>query len=273
MHRPSLRKLTTALTLSAFAVALLLAGVPLHNPSQASSHREAPLIIGDPLADNTDVYAFRSTEQGRREGFVTLISNFIPFQEPSGGPHFYQFDDTVLYEIKIDNTGDGLEDISYQFQFTTQIVNPNTILGMSAVSEDGVITRLDDPDYNERQVYTVSRRDRTTGKNARVIASGLVTPPSNIGAKVTPNYEALAQQAVYNLPNNGGRVFVGQRDEGFYIDVGGVFDALNFRSQGAETNGVDGLSGFNVNTIAIEVPISALTRNGSIPTAFNDPNA
>src|SRR5262245_64432890 len=93
--------------------------------SLASSHREAPLIVADPLADNTDTYAFRSTEPGR-SGFVTLIANWIPFQEPSGGPHFYKFDDTVLYEIYVDNTGDGVEDITYQFRFKTRSTNPNS---------------------------------------------------------------------------------------------------------------------------------------------------
>jgi hypothetical protein len=111
-------------------------------PLLASSHAEAPLIAMDRYADNTDVYAFRSTEPGR-SGFVTIIANFIPFQDPSGGPHFYRFDDTVLYEIKIDNTGDGLEDISYQFQFATQTVNPNTVLGQNAVNQDGIISSLD----------------------------------------------------------------------------------------------------------------------------------
>ena len=110
-------------------------------PSFASSHREAPLIIADPLADNTDVYAFRSTESGR-DGFVTLIANFIPFEEPSGGPHFYKYDDTVVYSIKVDNTGDGVADITYEFRFTNRYPNPDTILGMAT----GPITSLTDPD-------------------------------------------------------------------------------------------------------------------------------
>ncbi|HVF86139.1 MAG TPA: DUF4331 domain-containing protein [Pyrinomonadaceae bacterium] len=265
----------TASAVGALALSLLVSA-PLRNPSQASSHREAPLRTADPLADNTDVYAFRSTEAGR-EGFVTLISNFIPFQEPSGGPHFYLFDDTVLYEIKIDNTGDGVEDISYQFRFTTNVVRPSTILGMVTVNQNGVIESLTDPDYNEYQTYTVSRRSNATGKNATVIASNLRMPPANIGQRATPNYEAnLASQAVYNLPG-GGRVFAGQRDEGFYIDLGGAFDVFNLSALGPpinfETGGVDGLSGFNVNTLAIEVPISALTRDGQVPTSTTAANA
>ena len=239
--------------------------------SRASSHREAPLITADPLADNTDTYAFRSTEAGR-SGFVTLLANWIPFEEPSGGPHFYKFDDTVLYEIKIDNTGDGIEDITYQFRFTTSVKNPDIVLGMASPNQalagtggiEPLITSLDDPDYNEPQTYTVTRIDQSTGKNGAVIASGLITPPNNIGERSTPNYESLAQAAIYPLPN-GGKVFAGQRDEGFYIDVGGVFDILKLKSIGT-TGGFDSTAGFNVNTIGIEVPIQALTRTGAVPS-------
>src|SRR5215218_3138817 len=125
-------KLARRLAFSALLLTLIafLTLSPNSNTSRASSHREAPLIVADPLADNTDTYAFRSTETGR-SGFVTLIANWIPFQEPSGGPHFYKFDDTVLYEIYVDNTGDGVEDVTYQFQFTNNIKNPDTILGMA----------------------------------------------------------------------------------------------------------------------------------------------
>ncbi len=239
----------------------------------ASSHAEAPLTSMDRYADNTDVYAFRSTEAGR-DGFVTILSNFIPFQDPSGGPQFYRFDDTVMYEIKIDNTGDGLEDITYQFQFTTQIRNPRTVLGMNTVNIDGQITSLTDLDYNMPQTYTVTRVDRASGRRGRFLAGGLITPPSNIGPRTTPNYEAnLAQRAIYNMPFNGrtGRVFAGQRDEGFFLDLG-VFDAIGYRSLGP-TGGVDSTRSFNVNTIAIEVPIQDLTRNGAVPTSSTDPNA
>ena len=247
----------------------LLALSPNPTTSLASSHREAPLIVADPLADNTDTYAFRSTEAGR-SGFVTLIANWIPFQEPSGGPHFYKFDDTVLYEIYIDNTGDGVEDVTYQFRFKTKFTNPDSILGMAAPNQavsgtggiEPLITSLDDPDYNEPQTYSVTRIDRY-GKEV-VVAKDLIVPPNNIGERTTPNYEnTLGQPAIYSLPN-GGKVFAGQRDEGFYIDVGGVFDTLKLKSIGA-TDGVDSTAGFNVSTIAIEVPIEDLTRTGAVP--------
>lgn len=242
------------------ALFVVLTGVV---PSFASSHREAPLIIADPLADNTDVYAFRSTESGR-EGFVTLVANYIPFEEPAGGPHFYKFDDTVVYSIKVDNTGDGVADITYQFRFTNRFPNPDTVLGMAT----GPITSLTDPDYTEPQVYSVTRVDST---GSTLLADGLITPPCNIGSRTTPNYEtALAQPAVYPL-GNGGRIFAGQRDEGFYVNVEGVFDTLNLPV--TETGGIDSTAGFNVNTLAIEVPVQALTRGGTVPTSSTASNA
>lgn len=245
-------------------------------PALASSHAEAPLISMDRYADNTDVYAFRSTEAGRQD-FVTIIANFIPFQDPSGGPQFYRFDDSVMYEIKIDNTGDGLEDITYQFQFTTQIVRPSTVLGMSTVNQDGVISNNFDPDYNMPQNYSLRRIDSSTGPGGRIFATGTRMPPSNIGPRVTPNYEQnLGSQGVHSTPDFGGvrgfRFFAGQRDEGFFIDVGGIFDGFALRSIGA-SGGVDTLRGLNVNSIAIEVPIWNLTRTGAMPTGPTDPNA
>ena len=270
MRKTLVRAVLLTFTLSALSLLVL---VPEPTKSFASSHREAPLIVADPLADNTDTYAFRSTEPGRT-GFVTLIANWIPFQEPSGGPHFYKFDDSALYEIYVDNTGDGVEDITYQFRFKTRFKNPDSILGMAAPNQalagtggiEPLITSLNDPDYNEPQIYSVTRIDSHTGSRGVVLASGLVTPPNNIGERTTPNYEtALGQPAVYPLPN-GARVFAGQRDEGFYIDVGGVFDTLKLKSLGV-MGGMDSTAGFNVSTIAIEIPIQELTRSGNVPSA------
>lgn len=262
--------------LAAFALVFSTSAVMV-TPTLASSHGEAPLISMDRFADNTDTYAFRSVEAGR-DGFVTLLANYIPLQEPSAGPQWFRFDDTVLYEIKIDNTGDGLEDIRYQFQFTTQTFNPNTVLGMSTINQDGAISDLNDIDYNMYQTYSVRRIDRASGRQGRVIAAGLRTPPNNIGPRVTPNYEQnLGQPAIYNLPS-GGKVFAGTRDEYFYIDLG-VFDGLKLRTIDTggpglfNGNGVDSTQGFNVSTIAIEVPIQDLTRNRAVPTSSTDPNA
>src|SRR4026207_1492190 len=184
MTKPLTGRILLVCLLFVLTVSLTLTSNPTR--SLASSHREAPLITADPLADNTDTYAFRSTETGRG-GFVTLIANWIPFQEPSGGPHFYKFDETVLYEIYVDNTGDGVEDVTYQFRFKTKFTNPDSILGMAAPNQalsgtggiEPLITTLDDPDYNEPQTYSVTRIDRHTGKHGAGIASGPATPPHN----------------------------------------------------------------------------------------------
>lgn len=268
-------------------VTSLLVNLPVSQTVQASSHREGPLVKLDPTGDNTDVYAFRSFESGR-SGFVTLMANFIPFEEPAGGPHFYRFDDNAIYNIKVDNTGDGFEDITFEFRFNTSFVNPNIVLGQASPNEalsgtggiDPLITSLTDPDYNEPQTYTVTmvRGVRSSdGLFGTVLGRDFIVPPDNIGQRSTPNYEAaLAQPAVFpvtfgsGLPQ--GRVFAGQRDEGFYVDVEGVFDTLNLRSIGS-TGGIDTTAGFNVHTIALEVPIQLLTRNGSTPTNPLDPNA
>ena len=267
MKRFTSATITCALLLSVFGASVAL-------PTMASSHREAPLISADGSADNTDVYAFRSYEPGR-ENFVTLIANFIPGEEPGDGPQYFKFDSTVLYEIKIDNTGDGVEDITYQFRFSNQIKNPATVLGMAAPNEalkgkagiEPLITSLNDEDYNEFQTYSVTRIDRTTGSAGKQLASVLTSPPANIGKRTTPNYEALAESAIHELPQtNGMRVFAGQREEGFYIAVNKIFDTLNLDSI-TDTGGKDGLAGKNVHSIAIEVPVRDLTRNASVPTS------
>ncbi|MGH9946693.1 MAG: DUF4331 domain-containing protein [Pyrinomonadaceae bacterium] len=259
----SLRRLTQMTT------GLLLAALVAPLATLAASHAEAPLISMDRYADNTDTYAFRSLEPGR-EGFITLIANYIPLQEPSGGPQWFRFDDSVLYEIKIDNNGDGREDVTYQFFFDTRTVNGNTVLGQSTVNEDGVIGSLTDPDYNMPQTYKVRRVDRWSGRFGRQIGTGIV-PPANIGPRVTPNYEAnLGQPAISNL-SDGGKVFAGNRDEYFYIDLG-VFDALNLSSIGM-SGGIDSTQNYNVSAIAIEVPVQDLTRDRRVPVNPTDDNA
>src|SRR5438128_8665980 len=230
-----------------------------------SSHREAPGISNDPVADNTDVYAFVSPD---RPDTVTIIANFIPLENPPGGPNFFEFGDDVLYEIKIDNDGDAVEDITYQFRFQTDVRNPNTFL-----YNTGPITFLNDPNWNKRQFYSVTRIDKN-GKH--VLAEKLACPPCNIGPLSTPNYPPLAQAAVHGLPN-GEMVFAGQRAEGFYVDLGAVFDLLDLRPfqnlhkmPRPAVAGVDGTKGVNVHTMAIQVPKTHLTRDGSNPTDPND---
>ena len=245
---------TQILGLSAiFIVALALM------PGQASSHREAPLLAQDPMADNTDVYAFVSPDA---PDTVTLIANFIPFQKPDGGPNFYSFDPNVVYEIHIDNNGDAVEDITYQWRFTTEVRNPATFL-----YNTGPVTSLDDPDLNVRQFYRLTRVDgpRRTG-SVTELSARLPVPPPNIGPRSTPNYGALGG-GIQALPGNI-TVFAGQRDEGFYVDLG-IFDLLGVGSGATE----DSTAGFNVSTLAIRVPKSALARGGTTPTNTSDPSA
>ena len=182
-----------------------------------SSHREAPEISKDPVADSTDVYAFVSPD---KPDTVTLIANYIPLQGPAGGPNFYEFGDDVLYEIHVDNNGDGQADISYQFRFTTEVLDPDTFL-----YNTGPIESLNSPNWNRRQTYDVTV---SSGSSSRTIGHGLACPPCNIGPLSTPDYPALAAQAVHNL-GGGITVFAGQRAEGFYVDLGSIFDLGDLR--------------------------------------------
>ena len=220
----------------------------------ASSHREAPFISTDPMADNTDLYAFVSPDAPTT---VTIIANYIPLEEPAGGPNFASFDDSVLYEINIDNTGDAKEDISYQFSFVTSSQNPNTFL-----YNTGPIGSLTDANWNVRQTYDVIRVQN--GVREKLNNSAVRTPPVNIGPRSTPNYEALAAAAVTALPG-GIKVFAGQRDDPFFVDLGSIFDLGGLRPFNelhviplAAENGVDGVGGFNTHSIAMQIPISQL---------------
>src|SRR5690349_15721987 len=164
-----------------------------------SSHREAPEISKDPVADSTDLYAFVSPD---RPDSVTLIANYIPLEGPDGGPNFYEFGDDVLYQIHIDNNGDGEPEISYQFRFTTENRVPNSFL-----YNVGPIESLNDKTWNRRQTYSVTRW--AEDRDSVVLGSGLTSPPCNIGPLSTPNYSALAEAAVHDL-GDGVLVFAGQ---------------------------------------------------------------
>jgi hypothetical protein len=229
---------------------------------RASSHREAPMISQDPVADNTDFYAFVSPANPDR---VTFIASFIPLEAPSGGPNFDKFDDNVLYEIMVDNDGDAVEDITFQFRFRTEVRNPNTFL-----YNTGPIASIDSTNWNVRQFYTVTRVDgpRRRGRGT-VLASDVPTPPVNVGLRSTPNYDALATAAIRQI-SGGMQVFAGPRDDSFYVDLN-LFDLLAVPP--ADTNNSDTLAGFNVHSIALEVPITLLTANGSRPTSTADTNA
>lgn len=265
------------------AMAMLIAGhsgIIGTQVANASSHREAPLISLDPTADNTDVYAFVSPD---RPNTVTMLANFIPLEEPSNGPNFFKFDDSVLYQIRLDNNGDAKLDLALQFRFTTRIQNPNTFL-----YNTGRISSLNDPNFNIRQTMNVTAQIRQGDPNNPTfttfnLGTNLPTPPVNIGPRSTPNYEtALAEPSISTISTGAGniRVFAGQRDEGFYIDLGSNFDLLGERPFNQAhliplptSTGVDATAGFNVHTIAIQIPTQLLTANGLLPTRATDPNA
>ncbi len=240
-----------------------------------SSHREAPEISKDPVADNTDTYAFVSPD---RPDTVTIITNYIPLEAAAAGPNFYEFGDDVLYYIYISNRGTGRPDIGYEFQFTTQVLNENTFL-----YNTGQITSLDDPHFNRRQTYSVSqiKYNRDGGEQTRtLLGQDLPSPPCNIGPSSTPNYPALAQAAVHPLPNSA-QVFAGQRNDGFFADLGAIFDLGDLRPfqnlhvyPMIAAAGVDTLkSGTNVHTIALQIPIAELTRHHQVPTDPTSPSA
>ena len=246
----------------------LLASLATLSPSRASSHREAQLISEDPLADNTDTYAFRSPD---RPDTVTIVGNWIPLEEPAGGPNFNKFGDDVKYTLNVDNDGDAEDDIVYEFRFRTAIQNRNTFL-----YNTGPITSLNDPDFNIRQSYSIAKVENG---HRHMVASGLATPPVNIGPRSTPNYEALAAQAVANL-KGGGKVFAGQRDDPFFVDLGSVFDLLGLRPlnqahliKQPTAKGVDGVGGFNTHSIVLQVPITELTHDHKPLTGPKDPDA
>ena len=235
------------------AVAAAAIAVPL---SIGSSHREAPLTSIDPTADDTDLYAWTADDA---PGSVTIASNWIPFEDPSGGPNFYSFDPKARYYINVDNTGDGVADVKYLFRFRTTIRDRNTYLYAKPT-----VDSIADPDLNVRQTYSVTRQTFRRGKlrSSRVLRRGLPTAPNNAGKKTIPNYDQVASQAVRGL-RGGGKVFAGQRDDPFFIDLTVPFDALNFRiATGNQGGGVDDVAGYSVHSVVLQVPESQVTRDG-----------
>lgn len=264
-----------------------------------ASHREAPLMTLDPAADLTDVYAFVSYDDANlarrpEDRKVTFILNVVPGQEPSAGPNYYSFDDNVLYQFKIDNDRDGRDELRYEFRFKTDVVSPGQFLATLALPP---VTSLDgegSEGLSRKQHYTVTEV-RDCGANCTrrlVLFEGriLSAVPSNIGPRTMPGYDALASEGIYTDDATGIKVFAGQRAETFAIDLGAVFDTLNLRvetepqipgvrpplpvqtaAEDADDTknsfGVNSFSGFNINTIAIEVPAARLTRDGRSPAA------
>nr|WP_217344064.1 DUF4331 domain-containing protein [Noviherbaspirillum sp. L7-7A]MBV0878169.1 DUF4331 domain-containing protein [Noviherbaspirillum sp. L7-7A] len=268
--RLALPLLKTTLLATAVAGAFAL-------PAAASSHREGPYITGAPKVDGTDFYMFRSYESGRQD-YVTLLANYIPFQDPQGGPNFNQFDPNALYEIHIDNNGDAKEDITFQFRFKSTSKRTALPVGDKQVLipliNSGPVDGINPASLNVRETYTVGmvRGDRRSGQRASLTnlsAGGMEfdKPVDNIGEKSFPGgYAAYANQHIYNvaIPGCGnGRVFVGQRKEPFYIAVGKIFDLVNLNPLGPEVGGNrNDLEQKNVSTIALEVPAACLAAAG-----------
>ncbi|CCH32700.1 hypothetical protein BN6_54410 [Saccharothrix espanaensis DSM 44229] len=247
---PTRRRRRVAASLIAVGSTVLAAGlIGGSGPAGASSHREAPLIAGDPAVDNTDVYAFVSPD---KPDTVTLVANWSPFQEPNGGPNFYPWATDAHYDINIDNDGDARADLTYRWTFRTDDRRGKSTF----LYNNGPVTSLDDENLLFRQTYTLELWD-ADGRDRKLIRSGKVAP-SNTGPASMPDYGALRAQAVTDVPG-GGKSYVGQADDAFFLDLR-VFDLLyggNLSEVGQDT-----LAGFNVNTIALQVPKSQLALKG-----------
>ena len=270
--------------------------VALTSPALSSSHREAPAITESPKVDNTDLYAFRSYEPGR-EAYVTLIANFQPGENPGDGPNYYTMDPDAIYEIHVDNTGDGVEDLTYQFKFTNTLKGDTgktiTVGGKTLpipLRQIGPISAPNDANLGEDESYTVTQisNNRRTGARGTVTnAAGgsFLKPFDNAGNKTISNYPGYASQFVYNaaIPGcaNQGRVFAGQRAEYFAVNLGPIFDLVNFVPISGDNDPVYGngspfpggitqsqdnqelIGKKNVTSVAIEVPIACLTGTGN----------
>jgi hypothetical protein len=309
----------------AIVAALLAIGVavPL---SLGSSHREAPLTSIDPTADDTDVYAFTAPEA---QHSLTAVANWVPFEDPAGGPNFYKFDPKARYYINIDNNGDGRYDVRYRFEFKDHVRNPNSFLYAAPT-----VDSIDSKNLNVYQTYDVTRLVYGDGENgdrsadesrkgkhqkahrkshrkshrrshgrgghhrkgkkhhrkgrshlrsqlrsSREIVKDAFVAPNNVGPKTIPNYNAVANQAITDLPD-GGRVFAGQRDDPFFVDLGSTFDAVNIDKPGRDGiglgnqgHGKDDLAGYGVHSIVLQVPERDVTTNGEQVNSEKDKNA
>ncbi|MGX1885889.1 DUF4331 domain-containing protein [Streptomyces sp. NPDC055287] len=233
------------------------AGLAVLEPrtASASSHREAPLISGQPQFDNTDVYAFVSPDH---PDTTTLVANWLPFQEPAGGPNFYTFANDARYDIHIDSDGDAQDDLLYRFTFKDHRKNENTFL-----YNTGAVESLDDPDLNFTQTYDIEllRLEHAKVVSRHKVAKGLPVAPSNVGKASMPDYQKLRDQAVKKVPG-GLKAFAGQADDPFFLDLR-VFDLL-YGGDLSEV-GNDTLKGYNVNTIALQVPNSYIRESEEQP--------
>jgi hypothetical protein len=256
-------------------------------PASASSHREAPFITTHPKVDGTDFYMFNSYEPGRA-GYVTLIANYQPFEDPQGGPNYYTMDPKALYEIHVDNNGDGVEDLTFQFRFTVADSGLAVMAGGKSIpvplSNIGPLSATSTATQNVIETYSVTlvRGDRRKGQAApitnSVTGSEIFSKPvDNIGAKSIPDYAGYAANFIYtiNIPgcDKPGRLFVGQRKDPFVVNLGETFDLVNIKypveelapsGTNARQLAPNSVAGYNVTSLALEVAASCLTH-GSDP--------
>ena len=247
MHRRSALAVALPAALAAAAIA-----IPI---GFGSSHREAPLTALDPTADDTDVYAFTAQDA---PGTLTIVANWIPLEDPAGGPNFFRFDDRAHYYMNIDNTGDGKADIRYEFRFKTHYRNPDTFLYALPT-----VDSIDSPNLNIYQTYSITKEHLFRGHeiSSNVIARHLPVAPDNVGPHTIPDYNTVANEAIQPL-KGGGKVFAGQRDDPFFVDLGATFDSLTIRNgTGNAGGGKDDLAGYAIHAIVLQVSDAQVTRD------------
>jgi hypothetical protein len=261
-----MKRLSFLAALLAVAVA-----VPL---SIGSSHREAPNILKDPTADNTDVWAFTAPDA---PGSLTVVANWIPLADPAGGPNFYPLDENARYYVKIDNTGDGYEDVAYRWKFNTRFRNPNSFL-YAAPTVDSV----NDPDLNLVQTYDLYKE--TYNKNRRLVGTKRIVNdapvvPDNVGPKTIPNYAQVEAGGVVPV-KGGGKTIVASADDAFFVDLGAVFDGINIDRPGRpniglgnQGGGKDDVAGYNTKSFVLQVPEREVTRDGRSVSDMKSGNA
>lgn len=273
------------LMLAASSAALCLASAG----AQASSHREAPFITENPKVDGTDFYMFRSYESGRA-GFVTFIANYVPLQDAYGGPNYFALDPDALYEIHVDNDGDAIEDITFAFDFDAAFTPLQLPIGPMGANvsipliNSGQITEAGDADLHVRETYavTVVREGRRSSSRAPVVnptpvgndsSTTFRKPVDNIGNKSLPDYATYAAQHVFDISipgcgTPGGRVFVGQRREGFVVNLGEAFDLINLNPLGTRDAELNTIAAKNITSIALEVPVACVTAGDPVIGAW-----
>ncbi len=285
-----MKRLFSRLALGVAAGAGLVSGMaPM--PVFASSHREAPFVTEMPKVDGTDLYFFRSYEPDR-QGFITILANYVPLQHAYGGPNYYSMDPNAAYDINIDNDGDSKPDLTFRFQFTNLLRDQTVPTGMTTTGlpintsipliQSGAITAEDQSKINVIETYRVTLgregnfagRGRNVGPVVNAFNGSVVhlKPLDNIGRKTFPNYAAYANAHIYPVIIPGcptaGKVFVGQRKEGFFINLGEIFDLVNYNPLGAANSRVNVVKDLNITTLGLELPIACVVANSGIIGAW-----